>query len=167
MHHAIIPRIVSPRLTCRPELKGQIRVCDSMIFREIWKIKEFYLKLFRVITHISSLKKTINHITDVTGNVLDLFHILFISDPNQCIKIYTRFGYSCLQVAYYIFCIWHSNLLKRINFLNVVILELLTDEFLWHSSTARGACVFAVTHGWETDRQTCRRLKNNQESWGE
>lgn len=85
--------------------------------------------------------------TDVTGNVLDLFHILFISDPNQCIKIYTRFGYSCLQVAYYIFCIWHSNLLKRINFLNVVILELLTDEFLWHSSTARGACVFAVTHG--------------------
>lgn len=40
-----------------------------------------------------------------------------------------------------------SNLLKRINFLNVVILELLTDEFLWHSSTARGACVFAVTHG--------------------
>lgn len=134
-------------------------------FGKFGKYRNFIL--FRVITHISSLKKTINHMTDVTGNVLDLFHILFISDPNQCIKIYTRFGYSCLQVAYYIFCIWHSNLLKRINFLNVVILELLTDEFLWHSSTARGACVFAVTHGWETDRQTCRRLKNNRESWSE
>lgn len=155
MHHAIIPRIVSPRLTCRPELKGSDKSLWYQDFSGNLENKGNFI-LFRVITHISSLKKTINHITDVTGNVLDLFHILFISDPNQCIKIYTRFGYSCLQVAYYIFCIWHSNLLKRINFLNVVILELLTDEFLWHSSTARGACVFVVTHGWETDRQTCR-----------